>query len=91
MTDSELIELVRQMRAAQKRFFANGKERDVLELAKRLERQVDAAIVDAPAILQVWHKSGYCQKCNQPIAGSLLDLSALKAAIAKALREINND
>jgi hypothetical protein len=44
MTDSELIELVRQMRAAQKKFFANRAERGVLEQAKALEKRVDAAI-----------------------------------------------
>lgn len=46
-----------------------------------------AAIVDAPGILQVWHRTGYCRQCRQPIAGSALDLSALKSAIATALRE----
>lgn len=44
MTDAELLELVRQMRAAQKRFFANRAERGDLEKAKDLERRVDAAI-----------------------------------------------
>jgi hypothetical protein len=44
MTDAEIIELVRQMRAAQKRFFANRTEQGVLQEAKKLERLVDAAI-----------------------------------------------
>lgn len=45
MTDAELIELVRQMRAAQSLFFQNRADRDALNRARELERKVDAAII----------------------------------------------
>jgi hypothetical protein len=49
-----------------------------------------AQIVDAPGILQVWHKVGYCRKCNQVLSGSAIDLAALKAAIADELRSASS-
>ncbi len=50
MTDAELIELVRQMREAQKRFFAvrrqPGDHIEALDASRRLERQVDKALAE---------------------------------------------
>lgn len=46
-----------------------------------------AEIVDKPGIVQVFHRAGYCKPCNQILAGAAVDLTALKAAIAEALRE----
>lgn len=50
MTDAELIELVRQMRAAQKHFFAvrrqPGDHIEALDASRRLERQVDKALAE---------------------------------------------
>ncbi len=44
MTHAEFIELVEQMRTAQKNYFKT-RSKDVLIESKALERQVDAAIV----------------------------------------------
>ena len=48
MTDTEILELVRQMRAAQRHFFAarreGGNDRKALEASKDLEHQVDKAL-----------------------------------------------
>jgi hypothetical protein len=49
--DAEFIELVRQMRAAQKRYFAvrreGGDHIEALEASRRLERQVDKALAES--------------------------------------------
>ena len=52
--------------------------------ADRLAQQ----IVDTPGIIQVWDKAGYCNKCNHPLSGSLMDLSLLKKTLAETFREI---
>jgi hypothetical protein len=44
MTQSEFIELVAQMRTAQKTYFKT-RSKTILEQSKALERQVDAAVV----------------------------------------------
>ena len=44
MTHIEFIELVAQMRTAQKTYFRT-RDKGVLEQSKSLERQVDAAII----------------------------------------------
>jgi hypothetical protein len=50
MTDAELIELVRQMREAQKHFFAlrrqPGDHIEALDASKRLDRQVDNPLAE---------------------------------------------
>jgi hypothetical protein len=50
MTDAEILELVRQMRAAQRHFFAVRREPgdhiEALEASRRLERQVDKALAE---------------------------------------------
>ena len=50
MTDAELIELVRQMREAQRHFFAvrrqPGDHIEALDASRRLERQVDKALAE---------------------------------------------
>jgi hypothetical protein len=50
MIDAEIIELVRQMRAAQKHFFAMRREPgdhiEALEASRRLERQVDKVLAE---------------------------------------------
>jgi hypothetical protein len=44
MTNTEFIDLVAQMRTAQKSYFRT-RSKTILEQSKALERQVDAAIV----------------------------------------------
>lgn len=48
MTDAEIFDLVRQMRAAQRQFFAARREgrndRKMLDESRRLEREVDQAL-----------------------------------------------
>lgn len=47
MNDTEFRDLVRRMRAAQKRWFdPRTKNDEALELSKSLERQVDRALAD---------------------------------------------
>jgi len=46
MTPDDFRELVRRMRAAQKRYFAS-RDRAVLAEAQRLEREVDAALAQS--------------------------------------------
>lgn len=50
MTDADLIDLVRQMREAQRHFFAVRKQPgdhiEALEASRRLERQVDKALAE---------------------------------------------
>jgi len=45
-------------------------------------------IVDTPGILQVFDGTGYCRKCNQPLAGAAVDLTLLKKTLAETFREI---
>lgn len=58
MTNEEIIELVRQMRAAQRKYFTMRTGYN-LEAAKMLERRVDAAI-------------GTVERKDEPKQGSLL-------------------
>jgi hypothetical protein len=58
MTDKEIIELVRQMRSAQRKYFTMRTPYN-LEAAKMLEARVDAAI-------------GIVEKKDEPKQGSLL-------------------
>lgn len=48
MTDEQILELVRQMRAAQRHFYAvrrqPGDHIEALDAARRLEREVDKAL-----------------------------------------------
>lgn len=50
MTDEQILDLVRQMREAQRHFFAVRRERgdhiEALEASRRLERQVDKALAE---------------------------------------------
>lgn len=48
MTDAEIIDLVRWMRAAQKAYFKT-RDRVDLEASKKLERQVDQALTERAA------------------------------------------
>lgn len=44
MSNAEFVDLVAAMRAAQDRFYRGGRTSDQLREAKRLEKQVDAAL-----------------------------------------------
>jgi hypothetical protein len=50
MTDTDILDLVRQMRSAQRHFFAVRREPgdhiEALEASRRLERQVDKALAE---------------------------------------------
>ena len=45
MTDSEILDIVREMRAAQKTYFKSRAQTD-LEASKDLERKVDKALTE---------------------------------------------
>lgn len=55
-----------------------------MDWADRLASQ----ILEREGIVRIFDRAGYCGKCNQPLAGAMIDLTDLKKAMAETFREI---
>jgi hypothetical protein len=81
MNSPEFVMTVREMRAAQKRYFTEGRKQSDLIEAKRLEKVVDQALAEgvtvyATATLEVTdseHPEQQMGFLDEPDAGDLLD------------------
>lgn len=49
-----------------------------------------AQILEQEGIVKIFDRAGYCGKCNQPLAGAMIDLTDLKCGMAQAFREIKD-
>lgn len=69
MSNEEIIELARRMRAAQKAYYAEkfpGNKKPLLVAARQLESQLDKALAEPTFKLVQVTEVQFCPRCKQP-------------------------